>query len=102
MQQIIEFFIRNKNFLLFLALFSLGSSLTQRAHSGLYTRNIASTNKITGTVFTWLSDARSYLALRQQNEELIAANSQLLARLNNSEPKITDSIPASLYEAFKT
>lgn len=92
MQQIIEFFIRNKNFLLFLALFSLGLFLTQKAHSGLYTRNIASTNKITGTVFTWLSDAQSYLALRQHNETLTAENARLLARINDFVPPISDSL----------
>ena len=91
MQQIIEFFIRNKNFLLFLALFSLGLSLTQNAHSGLYTRNIASTNKVSGTLFTWLSDVQSYFALRHQNEELSATNARLLALVNELESMPTDS-----------
>jgi rod shape-determining protein MreC len=100
MQQIIEFFIRNKNFLLFLALFSLGISLTQRAHSGLYTRNIASTNKITGTIFTWLSNARSYLALRQKNEELVAANLRLLALLDHANSSPKDSIPIA-FEGYE-
>ena len=90
MQQIIEFFIRNKNFLLFLALFSLGYSLTQKAHSGLYTRNIASTNKITGSVFSWLTDKRSYFALREQNEELSAANTQLLLQYYQSKQEHPD------------
>lgn len=92
MQQIIEFFIRNKNFLLFLALFSLGISLTQKAHSGLYTRNIASTNTITGTVYTWLSDARTYFSLREQNEELMASNTRLLALVNEKADRNFDSI----------
>ena len=90
MQQIIEFFIRNKNFLLFLALFSLGYSLTQKAHSGLYTRNIASTNKITGSVFSLLTDKRSYFALREQNEELSAANTQLLLQYYQSKQEHPD------------
>lgn len=100
MQQIIEFFIRNKNFLLFLALFSLGITLTQNAHSGLYTRNISSTNKVTGLIFTWFSDLQSYLALRQQNEELIAENAQLLKRLNNIQSDTTalDSLVKTGFE----
>lgn len=92
MQQIIEFFIRNKNFLLFLALFSLGYALTQKAHSGLYTRNIASTNKITGSVFSWLADKRNYFDLREQNEELSAANAQLLVQYYKSKQDNQDSI----------
>jgi len=93
MQQIIEFFIRNKNFLLFLALFSLGYALTKKANSGLYTRNIASTNKITGSVFSWLADKSNYFALREQNEELSAANAQLLVQYYKSKQDNQDSIP---------
>ena len=93
MQQIIEFFIRNKNFLLFLALFSLGYALTQKAHSGLYTRNIASTNKITGAVFSWIADKSNYFDLREQNEELSAANAQLLVQYYKSKQDNQDSIP---------
>ena len=92
MQQIIEFFIRHKNFLLFLALFSLGISLTQKAHSGLYTRNIASTNKVAGTLFTWLSDTRSYLALREQNEALMTSNKRLLTLINEQRQNDTDTL----------
>ena len=94
MQQIIEFFIRNKNFLLFLTLFSLGYTLTQRAHSGLYTRNIASSNQITGTVFSWLADKRNYFSLKEQNEELSAANTKLFAQYYSSQKDNQDSIVA--------
>lgn len=78
MQQILDFFIRNKNFLLFVTLFSFGVLLTQKAHSGLYTRNIASTNQFTGTIFSWLSNAQTYFTLRNQNEELVEANKKLI------------------------
>lgn len=101
MQQIIEFFIRHKNFLLFLALFSLGISLTQKAHSGLYTRNIASTNKVAGTLFTWLSNAQSYLALREQNEALMTSNKRLLALINNERQSDVGPLLPN-FEGFQT
>ncbi len=101
MQQIIEFFIRHKNFLLFLALFSLGISLTQKAHSGLYTRNIASTNKVAGTLFTWLSNAQSYLALREQNEALMTSNKRLLALINNERQSDAGPLLPN-FEGFQT
>lgn len=99
MQQILDFFIRNKNFLLFVTLFSFGVLLTQKAHSGLYTRNIASTNQFTGTLFSWLSNTQSYFTLRKHNEELVEANKKLIvdqvnfSRLQQGQSHPTVTLP---------
>ena len=92
MQQIIDFFIRNKNFLLFLLLFSFGISLSQKAHSGLYTRNIASSNRISGSIFAQITDIKSYFSLKQRNETLALENARLLAakhKIKHSDSKDT-------------
>ena len=92
MQQIIDFFIRNKNFLLFLLLFSFGISLSLKAHSGLYTRNIASSNSISGGIFAQITDIKSYFSLKQRNETLASENARLLAakhKIKHSDSKDT-------------
>jgi rod shape-determining protein MreC len=92
MQQIIDFFIRNKNFLLFLLLFSFGISLSKKAHSGLYTRNIASSNRISGGIFAQITDIKSYFSLKQRNETLALENARLLAakhKIKHSDSKDT-------------
>ena len=83
MQQIINFFIRNKNFLLFLLLFSIGISLSQKAHSGLYTRYITSSNQISGGIFSKISDFKNYFYLKKRNETLSTENVNLLKTNTN-------------------
>ena len=71
MQQIIFFLIRNKNFLLFIALFSISIFLTIQTHSYHKNNFVNSSNSITGGIYTIKSSITNYFNLREENEILI-------------------------------
>lgn len=85
MQQIINFIIRNKNFLLFLLLFSIGLSLTIQSHSYHKSKFINSANFLTGGVYQTATGISSYFGLKQQNDILIEENNRLKSILYNSK-----------------
>lgn len=89
MQQIINFFIRNKNFLLFLFLFSIAILLTIQSHSYHRSKIVNSANAVTGGIFSTKSNVTSYFDLQQQNEKLFQEN----IRLRNMMATSTDSTP---------
>lgn len=99
MQQIIDFFIRNKNFLLFFILFITAVSLTVNSHSYHKTRYISSANVISGGIFSVKSSITDYFDLKEQNEKLSEENKRLRVWLQNSKqhiPEIDSSnIPTS-------
>ncbi len=85
MQQIINFIIRNKNFLLFLLLFGLSLLFTIQTHSYHKSKFINSANFLTGGVYNSLNNINSYFDLRSQNELLSEENKRLRVLLRNSE-----------------
>lgn len=82
MQQIIFFFIRNKNFLLFAVLFTISVALTIQTHNYHNDRFISSSNFITGGVYTFRNNITDYLNLRKENEQLLQENLMLRKRLD--------------------
>ncbi|MCB4807792.1 rod shape-determining protein MreC [Tamlana sp. 62-3] len=84
MQQIINFIIRNKNFLLFFLLFCLSLVFTIQSHSYHKSKFINSANFLTGGVYNSLNNISSYFSLKSQNYILAEENRRLRALLNNA------------------
>ena len=87
MQQIINFIIRNKTFLLFLLLFSISILFTVQSHSYHKSKFINSANILTGGVYNTFNNISEYFALKSQNEILAVENNRLKSILFNSKIK---------------
>ena len=91
MQQIINFIIRNKNFLLFLLLFGISLLFTIQSHSYHKSKFINSANFLTGGVYNSINNISSYFDLKSQNQLLSEENRKLRSLINNTEVK-SDSV----------
>ncbi len=81
MQQIIFFFIRNKNFLLFAVLFVISVALTIQTHNYHNNKFISSANFFTGGIYTFKNNISDYLTLGKENEQLLQENLMLRKKL---------------------
>lgn len=77
MQQIVNFIIRNKTFLLFFLLFIVSLIFTIQSHSYHKSKFINSANLLTGGIYKSANDLTQYLNLKHQNEILAEENSRL-------------------------
>ena len=105
MQQIINFVIRNKTFLLFLLLFSLSLSITIQSHSYHKSKFITSTNLLSGSIYNTFHNIKGYFNLKKQNEILVEENNQLKSILfNGNVDESAPSVDSSLHGkyGFKT
>lgn len=84
MQQIINFVIRNKNFLLFLLLFIISIALTIQTHSYHRSKFISSANFLSGGVYESASGVSDYFDLKEQNQLLVEENNKLRSQFYNS------------------
>lgn len=84
MQQILNFVIRNKTFLLFLLLFSIAFTLTIQSHSYHRSKFINSANGLTGGVYGISNSVDQYFSLKDENIVLSEENKRLRERLYNS------------------
>lgn len=89
MQQIINFFIRNKVFLLFLLLFSISISLTFQSHSYHKSKFINSANFLTGGVYESVNNIGQYFNLKEENNKLLEENNRLKSILFNAKKELT-------------
>ena len=87
MQQIINFIIRNKNFLLFLLLFGFSLLFTIQSHSYHKSKFINSANFLTGGVYNSLNNTTNYFNLKSQNRLLSDENKRLRSLLLNNQIK---------------
>ncbi|MFD1614721.1 rod shape-determining protein MreC [Gelatiniphilus marinus] len=85
MQQIINFIIRNKRFLLFLLLFFVAIVFTIQSHSYHKSKFINSANFLTGGVYNSANNISEYFSLKSQNQVLAEENKRLKSLLFNSE-----------------
>ena len=83
MQQIINFLVRNKNFLLFSFLLLLSFILTVQSHSYHKSKLISSTNFFTGGIYGWRYHVAHYFSLDDENERLLQENEQLRNQLSS-------------------
>ena len=85
MRQIIDFFVRNKNFILFLSLLLISLILifsNSKYHNSFI---LNSTNNVTGKVFETNSSILSYLNLKNENDLLSKENTLLKKNIYNSD-----------------
>ena len=90
MQQIIFFLIRNKNFLLFIVLFSISIFLTIQTHSYHKNNFVNSSNNITGGIYTIKSSITNYFNLREENEILIDEITRIRIQLESFKSKVVN------------
>lgn len=99
MQQIINFVIRNKNFLLYLLLLMVSLGFTIQSHSYHQSRFFNSANWITGNIYATAQGITSYFDLSEENKKLITENQRLRTILFNRGA--TDSISLdSVHHSF--
>ena len=90
MQQIINFLIRNKTFLLFLLLFCVSLFFTFQSHSYHKSKFINSANFITGGVYESINGIHQYFSLKEANRQLLEENNRLKSILFNEEDEFND------------
>ncbi len=90
MQQILFFLIRNKNFLLFIVLFSVSVSLTIQTHSYHKNKFVNSSNSITGGIYSIKSSITGYFNLREENKILIDENTRIRKQLQSYKLKVVN------------
>ena len=90
MQQIIFFLIRNKNFLLFIVLFSVSIFLTIQTHSYHKNKFVNSSNAITGGIYSIKSSITDYFNLREKNGILINENTRIRKQLESYKSKVVN------------
>ncbi|WP_179343902.1 rod shape-determining protein MreC [Winogradskyella ursingii] len=103
MQQIFNFVIRNKTFLLFLLLFGISMALTIQSHSYHRSQFIHSANGITGGVYGTLNSVGQYFDLKDKNQILAEENKRLRERLFNLSSDSDSSYVDTTYsrEAYR-
>ncbi|TLP82769.1 rod shape-determining protein MreC [Maribacter sp. ACAM166] len=84
MQQIINFLIRYKTFLLYLFLLLISLIFTFQSHSYHQSKFLNSSNYISGSIYTFSEDITSYFGLREENNRLVEENKKLRIKLFNT------------------
>jgi rod shape-determining protein MreC len=85
MQQIINFILRNKTFLLFLLLLFTSLFLTFQSHSYHKSKFINSANFLTGGIYESVNNIGDYFNLKAENTTLLEENNRLKSILFNSK-----------------
>ena len=85
MQQIIYFLLRNKNFILFLALFLLSIFINYRSNPYTSSKIINSSSEVLGYVLKNTSKIKKYFNLANENEKLISENKFLRSIIINNK-----------------
>ncbi len=81
MQQIFNFISRNSYRILFLLLLGISLTLTIQFHAFHRSKVISSANVISGSVYQEINDAKEYLNLRKENDDLALENAMLRSLL---------------------
>ena len=99
MRQIIDFLVRNKNFILFLSLFCFSLILIFSNSSYHNSLVLNSTNSISGNIFEATSSISSYFKLKSENESLNEENTYLKEIIYNYPAASDDGLK---YEVFNS
>ena len=83
MRQIIDFFVRNKNFILFIFLFSVSLTLLFTSSNFHKSYFLNSTNLISGNIYEFNESIKDYFNLGKINEDLSLENQSLRESLYN-------------------
>lgn len=85
MQQLINFILRSKHFLLFLLLLSVSILFTAQSRSFHRSKFVNSANFISGGIYENISNISEYVSLKEENDKLREENSNLRNLLVNTE-----------------
>ncbi|EAR00541.1 rod shape-determining protein MreC [Maribacter sp. HTCC2170] len=85
MQQIINFIIRYKNFLLYIFLLIISLGFTIQSHSYHQSKFFNSSNWIAGNIYGFSHGITTYFSLDEENEKLLQENKRLRDQLFNKE-----------------
>lgn len=96
MQQIINFVIRNKTFLMFMLLFGLSIALTIQNHDYHRSKFFSSANFISGSLFKTKYNITQYIGLAKNNQLLLEENKALRSRLLNELPSSVTQLKDSI------
>ena len=107
MQQIINFVLRNKTFLVFLLLFCLSIFFTIQSHSYHKSKFVNSANFITGTVYQTANGIGQYFNLRKENNALLEENRMLKSIVHNldvdsMQTDFSDNLKFNAHYKFRT
>lgn len=91
MQQIVNFILRNKTFLLFALLLFISVMLTVQSHSYHRSRFISSANFLSGGFYNTSNSVGSYFGLKEQNNLLQEENNTLKSILFNTNNKLNNA-----------
>lgn len=98
MQQIINFVLRNKTFLVFLLLLGLSLFFTIQSHSYHKSKFINSSNVIAGTVYKTANNVSQYFNLIKENKALLEENRMLKTIVHNLD---VDTMTSDLQDSLK-
>ncbi|MCM5662647.1 rod shape-determining protein MreC [Galbibacter mesophilus] len=103
MQQIVNFLIRNKTFIVFLLLFVFSLFLTVQSHSYQKIKFLNSANWVSGTIYNKTNQISDYFHLEEYNEQLVEENMKLRKLLINKNIEVNDSTlyADSLYTDYR-
>src|SRR5690606_12708973 len=85
MQQIINFILRYKNFLLYVFLLGISLAFTIRSQSYHRSMFLNSANWLTGNIYRTTSNITTYFDLGEENKKLVEENKRLRTLLFNQE-----------------
>ncbi|GIM53591.1 rod shape-determining protein MreC [Capnocytophaga cynodegmi] len=102
MQQIILFFIRKRNFFVFLLLFSFSIFLTIKDNYYPQSKYINSANIVSGNLYNFSSYWAQYFDLREQNNILSEENKQLRSQIFALENQLKQRIATDSISFFDT
>lgn len=97
MQQIVNFLIKYRNFLLFVFLLFLSLVFTIQSHSYHRSKFVNSANFLSGGIFTGIDNISTYFDLKTHNEQLVTENSLLRQQLLNSRDSISQEIDTTRF-----
>ena len=98
MQQLFNFFIKNKTFVLFLLLFSIAVSLTIQSNEFHRSKLLNSSNHIIASIYGVSSGVSQYFSLVEENQLLLEENSRLKSEgFNQKRNSPIDSILEQTY-----
>ncbi len=101
MQQIFNFVIKNKTFLLFLLLFSIALTLTIQSHSYHRSKFINSANGLTGGIYGTVNSIDKYFDLENDNLILSEENRRLRQLIYNTSSTLDSTYIDSTYSNSK-
>ena len=103
MQQLFNFFIKNKTFVLFLLLLSYALSLTIQSHEYHRSKFLNSYNQITGSIYGSYNGITQYFNLKKENQILLDENKRLKMTVFNQENAApVDTLLEYKYELYSS